>query len=278
MKVLMLVLVIATVSATVVALPKIPVTASSSLLALDFTPAIWFFVATLVGWMPAPLDAAVMQSLWTLEKSRDLEHALTWREASTDFHIGFFLTALIAVCFLLLGTAIMRGGGVELSESATGFSIQLVNMYEQVLGAWSRPMIALTTLAVMLSTVLVMLDGYSRSISTLVFQTLRIGRSEKGVAEQPSGRQIAGVMLLLNLGAMSVLIFFMRSFTTMLAIATTVSFVAAPLLAWLTHRAMVSDEVPAERRIGRGLQRYSLVCIAALTLFTLFYLYLAASQ
>ena len=277
MKVLMLLLVIITVSATAMALPKIQWSGSSSLMAIDFTPAVWLFVATLVGWMPAPLDAAVMQSLWTLEKSGDLEQRLTWRQASVDFHTGYFLTALIAVCFLLLGTAIMRGSEADLSGSATDFSIQLIDMYEQVLGPWSRSLIAVTTLAVMLSTALMMLDGYSRSIATLVFHTLRAGQTKKSDSEQLSVREVAAVMLLLNIGAMSVLFFFMRSFTTMLAIATTVSFIAAPLLAWLTHRAMVADEVPTERRIGPALKLYSQVCIVSLTLFTLGYLYLAAS-
>jgi len=275
MKVLMLLLVVATVTATAMALPGLQTSAAGLSFEIEFTPMVWFFVATLVGWMPAPLDAAVMQSLWTIEKSRDLGQRLTWRQASADFHTGYFITALIAVCFVLLGTAIMRGSGVEIAEGATGFSIQLINMYEQVLGSWSRPLIAVTALAVMLSTALIMLEGYSRSIATLVFQTLPVG---EGSSAQVSTRQIATAMLVLNVGAMCVLIFFMRSFTAMLAIATTVSFVAAPLLAWLTYRAMVSVEVPVKQRIGKGLQRYSLVCIAMLTAFTMFYLYLAVGQ
>jgi hypothetical protein len=48
------------------------------------------------------------------------------------------------------------------------------------------------------------------------------------------------------------------------------------MLAWLIHRAMMSEDIPAEQRIGRGLERYSKACIWVLTLFALAYIYLLA--
>ena len=61
---------------------------------------------------------------------------------------------------------------------------------------------------------------------------------------------------------------------SLIGIATTISFLTAPVLAWLVHRAMVSDDIPEGQRIGRGLKLYSLLCIGLLTLFALGYLYL----
>jgi len=62
----------------------------------------------------------------------------------------------------------------------------------------------------------------------------------------------------------------------LIAIATTISFLTSPMLAWLIHRAMMSEDIPAEQRIGRGLERYSKACIWVLTLFALAYIYLLA--
>ncbi len=91
-------------------------------------------------------------------------------------------------------------------------------------------------------------------------------------SDQSDFALFAGAVLVLGIGAMSVLLFFMRSFATLIAIATTISFLTAPVLAWLVHRSMVSHDVPKEQRIGRGLELYSLLCIGLLTLFALGYI------
>jgi len=273
-KVLMAVLVITTVIATAMAVPLIDWSEPQSLFVIEFSPALLIFVAALVGWMPAPLDTAIWQSLWTLEKSRDLQRKPGWKQSSPDFHIGFIGTAVIAICFLLLGTAILHGRGADLSGSATGFAIQLIAMYEQSLGAWSRSIISMTALAVMLSTVLVLLDGYPRSIAVLVHRFRRAEIPTELASDQSSFTLFAGALLVLDIGAMSVLLFFMRSFATLIGIATTISFLTAPVLAWLIHRAMVSGDVPEGQRIGKGLEWYSLLCIGILALFALGYLYL----
>jgi len=276
-KVLMVVLVITTIIATVMAVPLIDWTVPRTLFVIEFNPALLFFVATLIGWMPAPLDTAVWQSLWTLEKSRDLHSTSNWKQASPDFHIGFVATGVIAICFLLLGTAILRGSGTDLASSASGFAIQLIGMYEQSLGSWSKSIISITALAVMLSTVLVLLDGYPRSIAVLILRFRHAEIPAERTSDQSSFALFAGAVLVLGIGAMCVLLFFMHSFTTLIGIATTISFLTAPVLAWLVHRSMVSGDVPEGQRIGRGLKLYSLLCIGLLTLFALGYVYLLVS-
>ncbi len=230
-KVLMVVLVITTVIATAMAVPLIDWSEPRSLFVIEFSPALLIFIAALVGWMPAPLDTAIWQSLWTLEKFRDLQRKPSWKQSSPDFHIGFMGTAVIAVCFLLLGTAILHGRGADLAGSATGFAIQLIAMYEQSLGAWSKSVISMTALAVMLSTVLVLLDGYPRSIAVLIHRFRRAEIPAELASDQSNFALFAGALLVLDLGAMSVLTFFMHSFATLISIATTISFLTAPVLA-----------------------------------------------
>lgn len=57
-------------------------------------------------------------------------------------------------------------------------------------------------------------------------------------------------------------------------IATTLSFLTAPALAVLNHRAMYRENVPEELRPKGWLRALSLFGIAALSLFALVYLYL----
>ena len=106
------------------------------------------------------------------------------------------------------------------------------------------------------------------------------GRAEESselASERSDFALFAAALLVLGIGAMCVLLFFMRSFATLIAIATTISFLTAPVMAWLVHRSMVSGDIPDAQRIGRGLEYYSNVCIGVLTLFALGYICLLVS-
>lgn len=273
-KLLMVTLAISTIIATVFALPHIEWSAPRQLLTVEITPAVLFFTATLIGWMPAPLDTAIWQSLWTLEKSRDLRKKPDWRVISRDFHIGYMSTAVIAICFLILGNAVMFGRSVDLAANATVFAGQLIDMYVLMLGPWTRSIISITALAVMLSTVLVLLDGYPRSLVELLYRFSGPERTVDCKDDRSKFSLTLSAVLILDAGAICVLAFLMDSFTLLIGIATTISFVTAPLLAWLVHRAMTSVDSPAGQRIGRGMQRYSQACIWVLAVFAVGYLYL----
>ncbi len=67
--------------------------------------------------------------------------------------------------------------------------------------------------------------------------------------------------------------FFLKSLTQMVDLATTLSFVTTPVLAWFNHRAMHSDEVSASHRPSAAMTNFSRLCLLALTGFALFYLW-----
>jgi Mn2+/Fe2+ NRAMP family transporter len=273
-KLLMAVLAISTAIATIIAVPTIEWSEPRRILAIEFSPAVIFFTVTLVGWMPAPLDTAIWQSLWTLEKSRDLGSRADWREVSRDFHVGYIGTAVIAVCFLILGNAVMFGSSADLAADAAAFAAQLVDMYVQLLGPWTRPVISITALAVMLSTVLVVLDGYPRSLVVLVLRCIGPEQTPDRKDDRSNFLLTVCAVLILAAGAIGVLAFLMDSFALLIGIATAISFITTPVLAWLIHRVMTSGDMPSGQRIGRGLERYSQACILVLVTFALGYLYL----
>ena len=74
-----------------------------------------------------------------------------------------------------------------------------------------------------------------------------------------------------------VLFFLLTSLSAMVDIATTLSFMTAPILAGLNHRAMFQENVPEDARPRPWLRYLSLAGIAGLSIFAMYYLYLIAS-
>jgi Mn2+/Fe2+ NRAMP family transporter len=234
-----------------------------------------FFLAALVGWMPSAIDVAVWQSLWTLARARDSAHWPSLRESMTDFHLGYVGTAFVALCFLVLGAAVMYGKGGEPAAQPMGFAQQLVELYAASLGAWSRPVIAVCAFMTMFSTTLTVVDGFPRALTVLV-QRLRSEESPRGTLEQDDqARHVYWSMLvLLAVGAVVVLWLFLSSLPAMVDLATTLSFLTAPVLAWLNHRAVLAPEVPLELRPRPALRAMSWTGIVALGSFAAYYLWL----
>ena len=258
---------IATLVATAMALPRLSGPLWPDWGAFQKTDIL--FIAALVGWMPSAIDVAVWQSLWTLARGRQTGDAPTVRGAVFDFHVGYVGTVVLALCFLVLGAAVMRGAELEASPAA--FGAQLVSLYADTLGAWSRPIIGAAAFLVMFSTTLTVVDGFPRALSVLADRF----RSEEipGEANGDGDRRVYwGAVLVLFGGSLAVLHFALRSLGDMVDLATTLSFLTAPLLSLLNHRAITGDEVPAEGRPSRGLLLASGVGIVAQSGFAVYYL------
>ena len=266
-KVLLIILFASTLVATALSVPLVEWRQTDILTPDIVNRSSLLFLAALIGFMPAPFETCLWQSLWVLEK--DKQEGLSRDEVKTDYHVGYFSTLVTAICFLMLGAAVMHGSGQQFASSSAGFAAQLISIYTSLLGQWTRPVIAVAAFAVMLSTVLVIHDGYPRTVCALVdcFQ-------DRKMPEKLWFRIYLAAILSMILVALPVILYFIQSFKTLIDIATTLAFLTAPVLAWLIHRAMHSEDVPADMRPGPGLTRYSVACIWALTLFAVFYLVL----
>ncbi len=264
-KIVLIVLFISTLTATALAVPLFEWQHTDLLTPDIVNRSSLLFLAALVGFMPAPFETCLWQSLWLLEK--DQQENLSRAEVQLDYHVGYFSTLLTAVCFLLLGAAVMHGSGQQFSAGAAEFSAQLINIYTSLLGPWAKPLIAIAAFAVMLSTVLVIHDGYPRTVCALL-DCFR----DTALPEKLRVRIYLGAILMMILISLSILLFFIQSFKTLIDIATTLAFLTAPVLAWLIHRSMHSEDVPAAMKPSPGLTRYSVACVWALTLFAVFYL------
>jgi Mn2+/Fe2+ NRAMP family transporter len=254
MKLIMAALAVSTVAAVALALGAGP--ERGALDPLASWDSIWTaggiaFVLALLGWMPIPLDVAAWHSLWTLERAAQTGRRPSVTHAVADCRIGYVAATVTAVFFVLLGAIVMHGSGETLPDSAVAFSASLVDLFTASLGEWSRPLIAVAALTAMFSTTLAVTDAYPRVLRALIEQT--------GVADDTDpapnlhrGRYVSA-LLLVTIGALVIIRFAGERFTTLIDFTTTVSFLSAPLLAWLSLRLLTSRLVPPEHRPGRGL-------------------------
>ncbi|MCH6558001.1 MAG: Nramp family divalent metal transporter [Nitrospirae bacterium] len=274
-KVLVALLTGATLTATALAFTSMEWSASSLVELPDLDKRTVFFVVALVGWMPSAIDVAVWQSLWTLARREDSQHAPTLKESMFDFHLGYIGTAALALCFLTMGAGVMHGRGVKFADSAGGFAAQVIRLYTETLGEWSGPIIGVAAFAVMFSTTLTVLDGFPRALTTLMARFK--GPEEAGVFElkqKSQGRTYWAMLLLLAVGAMLVLFAFLTSLKAMVDVATTLSFLTAPILSVLNHRAVLGAEVPTESRPRPWLIWMSILGIVCQGSFAAYYVYL----
>ena len=119
------------------------------------------FLIAFMGWMPAPLDLAIWQSLWAVEK-KQLDPELKSSQVRWDFNIGYSTTIIIGLSFILLGGIVMFDQGQEFSNSGAIFANQLISMYTDSLGQWSKVFIGIAAFTTMFSTSLSTLDGSPR--------------------------------------------------------------------------------------------------------------------
>lgn len=267
-KVVVSFLALSTVAATVLILPRVPWGGAwwpSELAATDIA-----FMAALVGWMPSAIDVSVWQSLWTLARGAETGGRPERRSSALDFHLGYVGTAILAICFVLLGAAVLHGEG-ELPERPVAFAARLISLYVEALGEWSRPVIGGAALATMFSTTLMVVDGFPRALSVLID---RLRTPEDADAPGSGDRTPAywGSLALLFVGSLAILAFFMRSMAALIDLATTLSFLSAPVLSLLNHRAVISDAMPDDARPARWLVVASAVAIALQGAFALGYL------
>jgi Mn2+/Fe2+ NRAMP family transporter len=223
------------------------------------------FVVALMGWMPAPIDLSIWHSGWSKEKDLADHKKTSMKDQLLDFNVGYIGTALLALCFLGIGATIMHQSGREFSGSAQGFAKDLIEMFTQTLGSWSYPIIVTAAFCTMLSTTLTLLDAFPRSLRTSFNLLLKT---------KPSKKQYDLWLLFTIVGTSLLMFFFMENMKGMVDLATTISFVVAPVLAYLNTKAINSNDVPLEFRPSKALNIHATVGIIFLSLFTGYFIWL----
>ena len=219
------------------------------------------FLIAFMGWMPAPLDVSVWQSLWAIEKNKETKE-YTPKSALFDFNIGYLSTIIIGIGFLILGTLVMYHSGETFSNSASVFSGQLISMYTKNLGNWAYVIIGIAAFTTMFSTTLTTLDASPRAMAkttALLFKKSSIFNYTFWIA-------------LLTIGTLFIFFFFASEMGLLIKIATILSFITAPFYAIINYKLISSRHTPKDWQPSKTMHVLSLLGIAFLIGFSIWFL------
>src|SRR5690606_37711441 len=163
MKIIVITLTISTIIAVAIAYNNSTTPLSFAQIIPENSADIAFLIA-FMGWMPAPLDVSIWQSLWCIEKNKTI-NSYTPKSALFDFNIGFVSTIFIGIGFVCLGSLVMFQSDETFSDSAGQFANQLINMYTVNLGDWAYIVIGVAAFTTMFSTTLTTLDASPRAMA-----------------------------------------------------------------------------------------------------------------
>ncbi|MCB2220563.1 MAG: Nramp family divalent metal transporter [Bacteroidetes bacterium] len=228
-----------------------------------------FFLIAFIGWMPAPIDVTVWQSLWTIAKHKNGTKKPQLKDILIDFKFGYIGTAFLAACFLSLGAFIFYGSGEALSPKGVVFAGQLISLYTESIGSWAHALIAIAAITTMFSTTMTCLDAYPRVMKPLRLSLMPANKVRERIIDWESWIWLA----ITAGGALIVMGLLGKTMQTMVDIATTLSFITAPLLAILNYKVVTNKLMPAEGRPRLWLRIYAWIGIVFLSGFTLFYIF-----
>ena len=218
------------------------------------------FLAAFMGWMPAPLDVSIWQSIWTKEKI-SIEKNINYGTSLFDFNIGYITTIILGICFISLGALVMYDSGEKFSNQGGEFANQLINLYTSSLGGNMFLFIALAAFTTMFSTTLTCLDASPRAMD----KSLTLLGYHK----------ISGYncwLFLLSIGTFLIFLFFMSEMGTLVQVATILSFITAPIYAILNYSLVTSKHMPEKYKLSFPMKVYSISGIIFLLFFTIWYI------
>lgn len=225
------------------------------------------FLVALIGWMPAPVDISIWHSVWSVSKNKEQGYRIPMSQALMDFKIGYWGTTLLAVCFLSLGALIMYGTAETPATNSTEFAKQFIGLYTTNLGQWAFPFIALAAFTTMFSTLLTCLDAYPRTLRRST--EILIAR----FANNQYHNGLYWFWLILTASGTAVLLhFYLRDMRAMVDLATTVSFIVAPVLAILNYIALNHPQVPDNAKHSGIFRYFYLASTGLLIVFSLLFL------
>ncbi|MCF6167275.1 divalent metal cation transporter [Lutibacter sp.] len=262
MKIIIITLTLSTIIALIIAAYNTPSTYNFTQVLPKGSLEIGFLIAFL-GWMPAPLDVSIWQSLWAIEKQKDKSTKFTTKQAIFDFNIGFIATLILGICFVSLGAIVMYHSGEIFSGSAMQFSKQLISLYTKNLGSGTTIFIAAAAFTTMFSTTITTLDASPRAM-TKTFDLLT-GKSYKNM--------YWFWISFLAIGTISILIFFMSEMGVLIKIATILSFLTAPFFAIINYILISGKHTPKKWRPSLYLKILSWFGILFLISFSIWYLF-----
>jgi len=266
-KIIVIVLVISTVSAFLLALYNGPIEPVAG-----FEPKeLWnvsgiFFLLALMGWMPTAVDLSSWNSLWTLERMKQTNYKPALKETLFEFRLTYLITGILAIMFVTLGSFIFYGSGEDLPNNNSLFANKVVMLYTQTIGDWSYVIIAASAFTVMFGTIIAVLDGYSRSLQ----RTVELIFTKKEDKIRTKFRTFYVIFLLvIAAGALVIIFEFENNLKELVDFATVLSFLIAPVIAIFNFRLVTGKHLAKDSQPSMLLRILSFAGIVFLSGFAI---------
>jgi len=260
MKVIIIILTITTIVSVITAIFKTDASYSFQQIIPEGAIEIGFLIAFL-GWMPAPLDVSIWQSLWAIEKKKEVKDFDT-KKSIIDFNIGYIGTFILGICFLGLGAIVMYNSGGNFSPKADVFAQQLIGMYTNTIGDSTYIIIGIAAFTTMFSTTLTTLDASPRAMTKTV-----------ELLANKSFKKLYWIWIVfLAIGTLIILKYFIDDMGTLIKIATILSFLTAPFYAIINFSLISGKHTPKEFRPSTMMKIWSYLGIIFLIGFSVWYL------
>ncbi len=143
-----------------------------------------------------------------------------------------------------------------------------MQLYTDSLGQWSRPIILAAAFTTMFSTTLTVVDAFPRVLRRaveLIFPA--------SIRKRDSRLLYIWLMLFVVVISLVILQWLGKTFTTMVDLATILSFLTAPVLGYINYRVVTSHQMPEFARPRKGMRVLSWMGLIFLSGFTLLFLF-----
>lgn len=225
------------------------------------------FLIGLMGWMPTTVEASSWVSLWSIEKWKNQEKP-SLKESLQEFNIGYGVTAILAVFFMIIGWFTLYGTNIQLSNNAISFADQVVLLFTEHIGSWAYLFIAISAFATMFSTCMTAHDAITRvsiDIITLLKPKIILYNTKitYGIG--------VGFLAIINFIVIAV---FGANMGKLVALATFVSFIVAPIIGYMNLKNVTSKDLDPKYWPSKNLKLLTYVGILFLSCFSLYYFYI----
>jgi len=190
------------------------------------------FIVALMGWMPTAVDLSSWNSLWTIERIKQTNYIPTLKQTLFEFNIGYAISSVLAICFLSLGAFIMFGTDNFFSNSSSIFANQVITLYTEAIGNWTYLLISAASFCIMFGTCIGVFDGYAR-VTNECIQLIKSKNVNK--------KTYYDIFIwILAFGSIFIIYLLGSKITDLVDLATTISFMIAPFIAFANYRLVLS--------------------------------------
>lgn len=238
---------------------------SEQQLAISWKDVSLVFLITFMGWMPAPLEVGVWNSMWIEGKIRENKN-FNFKQGMLDFKIGYWIPAFMG--FLFIGLGALNVYGEKLPQGGVAFVKIFIEIYTSNIGGWSFFFIAFIAFMTMFTTLLSAVDAYYRVVKSI----RSLINSQKKQTKNNDFYFSIIVFFLIIFGTTIILSFFKTNLIQLVSFVTTLAFLSSVFFAILNYKIMFLPNIDSKLQPQKKMKLWVYLAIFYFVIFSVFYL------